>query len=185
VEARQGDGTYLKRPDSRLLPQAVEWGLLLGEHTTFDLIEARSYIEIALARLAAVRRDAAALERIRAQLERMAMAGDDRAVFTTADLEFHLRIADASGNAVLAGALDSIQSLLRVWMGRVSSAAPEMHSSYMEHVPIFEAIERGDPDGAAEGMEVHLGSATAKLAKTLNSSWGLDPSRRPAVVDSA
>ena len=31
LEVRQGDGTYLKRTDSELLPQVIEWGLLLGE----------------------------------------------------------------------------------------------------------------------------------------------------------
>ena len=30
VEVRQGDGTYLRRIESDLLPRVIEWGLLLG-----------------------------------------------------------------------------------------------------------------------------------------------------------
>ena len=56
IEVRHGDGTYLKRPDSPLLPQVVEWGLLLGEQRTIDLIEARQKIEVDIVGLAAQRR---------------------------------------------------------------------------------------------------------------------------------
>ena len=49
VEVRQGDGTYLRRADSALLPEVIEWGLLLGEPRTMDLVEARQEIEIILA----------------------------------------------------------------------------------------------------------------------------------------
>jgi GntR family transcriptional repressor for pyruvate dehydrogenase complex len=52
VDVRQGNGTYLKRTDSPLLPLAIEWGLRLGAKRTTDLVEARHY----LARTSAVNR---------------------------------------------------------------------------------------------------------------------------------
>lgn len=167
LEARQGDGTYLRQTESVILPQAVEWGLLLGEHTTFDLVEARTYIEIALAELAATRRDDADLERMRAELERMAVPNGTPESFVEADLAFHLRIAGASRNMVLFGTLASISSLLRVWISRVIMAASETGPSYKEHVPIYEAIERGDASAAAVAMSAHMKSATARLTQTL------------------
>ena len=72
IEVRHGDGTYLKRPDSPLLPQVVEWGLLLGEQRTIDLVEARQKIEVDIAGLAAQRRtdeDLADLARILGRME--------------------------------------------------------------------------------------------------------------------
>ena len=57
VEVRQGDGTYLRRVESELLPRVIEWGLLLGERRTADLIEARQHLEVVTAQLAAARRD--------------------------------------------------------------------------------------------------------------------------------
>jgi GntR family transcriptional regulator, transcriptional repressor for pyruvate dehydrogenase complex len=168
LETRQGDGTYLRKAESMLLPQAVEWGLLLADHATFDLVEARAYVEIALAELAARRRDDADLGRIRAELERMAADNVTTEEFITADLAFHLRIGQASGNMVLFGTLQSIQSLLRVWIARVVAASDKTRWSYEEHVPIYDAIKRGDPAAAAAAMTVHMRSATDRLTRTLN-----------------
>jgi DNA-binding FadR family transcriptional regulator len=167
LEARQGDGTYLRKPESVLLPQAVEWGLLLGEHTTSDLVEARSYVETATAELAARRRDDSDMAQIQMQLARMAKPNLKPMAFVEADLAFHLRIAEASRNLVLFGTLASIQSLLRVWITRVITAAGDTAPSYQEHIPICEAIERGDPDAAAAAMSTHMKSATARLKRTL------------------
>jgi GntR family transcriptional repressor for pyruvate dehydrogenase complex len=167
LEARQGDGTYLRKPESVLLPQAVEWGLLLGEHTTFDLVEARTYVEIATAELAARRRDDNDLAQIRAELKRMSGPKLKPEEFVEADLAFHLRIAEASRNLVLFGTLASIQSLLRVWISRVITAAGDTGPSYREHIPICDAIVQGDHKAAAAAMSSHMKSATARLTSTL------------------
>ncbi len=167
VEARQGDGTYLRQPESSLLPQAIEWGLLLGEHTTLDLIEARAYIEVALAELAAARRSETELGEMAARLEEMSKETVPGDAFNEADLAFHLAIAEASGNTVLFGTIVNIRSLLRVWITRVSASEPSTHRSYMEHVPVFDAIKAGDPTAAAAAMRLHMESARRRLIETL------------------
>ena len=87
--------------------------------------------------------------------------------FIEADMEFHLRLAEAAGNSVLAGILTNIRSLTRVWISRVTRAADSVAPSYQEHVPIMEALEAQDPAAAAAAMAAHLDSAGAKLARTL------------------
>ncbi len=169
VEARQGDGTYLRQPESSLLPQVVEWGLLLGEHATIDLIEARTYIEVALAELAARRRSDRDLEQMETNLRQMATPKVSAAEFNEADLAFHLAVAQASGNTVLFGAMANIRTLLRVWITRVTAASPSTQRSYEEHVPIFEAIRASDPVAAAGAMHAHMESARARLTETLGS----------------
>ena len=176
VEARQGDGTYLRQQESSLLPQAVEWGLLLGEHTTIDLIEARAFIEVALAELAAHRRSDEDLARLEELLQQMAKAGVSGAEFNEADLAFHLALAQASGNTVLFGTIASIRTLLRVWITRVTAAAPNTQRSFEEHVPIFEAIRAGDPVAAAAAMRAHMELARTRLTQTLEA----ESSRAPA-----
>ena len=82
--------------DSPLLPQVVEWGLLLGEQRTIDLVEARQKIEVDIAGLAAQRRtddDLDDLERILARMEQESRDGAQTAAFVDADVEFHLRLA--------------------------------------------------------------------------------------------
>ncbi len=171
IEIRHGDGTYLKRADSPLLPQVVEWGLLLGERHTNDLIEARQRIEVVVAGLAAERRsesDLAALEACLAQMAVQAEQGNN-AAFVEADVKFHLVLADAAGNSALRDVLASIQSLLRAWIGRVIAEGHEQ-SSYEEHVPIVAAVQARDPAAAADAMNAHMQSAASRLRDTLDRS---------------
>lgn len=166
IDVRQGDGTYLRATESELLPKAVEWGLLLGERRALDLVEARRHIEVALATLAAQRRDEDDLRDMRRLLLRMEQARSDDE-FIDADMEFHLRLAEAARNSVLSGILTNIRSLIQVWITRVTHAADSVAPSYQEHVPIMEAVEAKDAAAAAAAMAAHLDSAGAKLARTL------------------
>ncbi len=169
IEVRHGDGTYLKRPDSPLLPQVVEWGLLLGEKRTIDLVEARQLIEVDIAGLAAQRRSEeglADLTRILSRMEWESRDGTVSAAFVDADVEFHLRLAEAAGNTALRDVLTSIQALLRAWIGRVI-AEGYRDISYAEHVPILEAVHAQDERGARQAMDAHMRSAARRLQATL------------------
>lgn len=170
IEVRHGDGTYLKRPDSPLLPQVVEWGLLLGERRTVDLVEARQKIEVDIAGLAAQRRseeDLADLKRILTRMEQESRHGAETAAFVDADVEFHLRLAEAAGNSALRDVLSSIQALLRAWIGRVI-AEGYRDISFTEHVPIFEAVRVQDARAAEDAMDAHMRSAAGRLQATLD-----------------
>lgn len=168
VDVRQGDGTYLVKPDSGLLPQVLEWGLLLGERRTLELVEARRVIEVDLAGLAALRREPDELDVLRERLSDMRASVDDRAAFVEADVAFHLSVAASARNRVLANMLEGIASLLHVWITRVIEAADSTDPSYQEHLPIFDAIERQDDRGARQAMADHLAKAHARLEETLS-----------------
>ena len=166
IDVRQGDGTYLRATESEFLPKVIEWGLLLGERRAIDLVEARRHIEVALASMAAQRRDDQDLTDLRRLLRQMEEAGSSED-FIVADMEFHLRLAEAARNSVLAGILTNIRSLMHVWIERVTRAAESTDASYSEHVPIMAAIEAQDAAAAAAAMAAHLDSAGAKLTRTL------------------
>lgn len=167
VEVRHGNGIYLKRTESALLPQVVEWGLLLGEKRTLDLIEARRKIEVDIVALAAERRADDDVAELRRALDRMGQAGVTNEAFTDADLAFHLTLARAAGNTALREILSGIQGLLRAWIARVT-AAGSVQVSYREHIPVFEAVTRGDVAAAEAAMEDHMRSATHRLGLALD-----------------
>jgi len=171
VEFRHGGGTYFRGTDSELLPRVIEWGLLLGERHTTDLVEARQYLERITTGLAAERRSDDDLEAIRTALVAMGEATSTEH-FVTADVAFHLAIADASGNVALANMLKSISALLRVWIHRVMDAEESFDTSFHEHEPVFAAIEKRDPAAAGAAMEKHMGKASARLIATLKESGG-------------
>jgi GntR family transcriptional repressor for pyruvate dehydrogenase complex len=144
----------------------IEWGLLLGERRTMDLVEARQEIEIVIAGLAARRRtekDIEDLTRILERMERTTVAS----AFVEADVQFHMRLADASDNLVLRDIHSSVQALLRTWIGRVLAAEGSRVPSYLEHVPILAAVVDGNPEAAQRAMEAHMSSAAGRLRASL------------------
>lgn len=166
VDARQGDGTYLKRTDSPLLPLAIEWGLLLGAKRSQDLVEARAELEILLAGLAAERRDEIALMELRRCVEIMQRTTDNDE-FVRADVDFHLGIARSTGNQSLFQIMKSIRSLMQVWIQRVAYAPGTRPATWAEHSAVLEAIERGEAAAARRAMVGHMEGAADRLQVTL------------------
>jgi GntR family transcriptional repressor for pyruvate dehydrogenase complex len=167
LDVRQGDGTYLSRSGSDLLPRVIEWGLLLKVSSVMDLLEARAEIEITAAGLAATRAGEDEVAAVRQRLEAMRAAGDDVDAYVEADIAFHLEIARASGNEVFANLVTSLRSLLRVWAARVLSHAGETGSSLAMHEPIVKAIAAGNPEKARKAMKAHMDRADRRLRQAL------------------
>lgn len=173
LEVRQGDGTYLKRPDSELLPRVIEWGLLLGEQRVVDLVEARQIIEVATCRLAAERRDADDISALQQRLGEMKAAAEASA-FVEADVAFHLRVAEAARNTALRSVLVSLQSLLRVWIQRAVDVEHGFEIPITEHELVLRAIEDGNPDAATVAMTTHMSNAAKRLAESISESAAAD-----------
>jgi GntR family transcriptional repressor for pyruvate dehydrogenase complex len=126
-------------------------------------------LEGIVARLAAERRDGAAVAALGELLGKMEHAGSDTTAFVEADASFHLRIAEASGNGILMDLLKNVQSLSREWIRRVVESS-DRQQSYLEHVPIFQAIAAGDSEAASVAMAAHMASASSRLRVTLQTS---------------
>jgi len=171
VEVRQGAGTYVKEPDSQILPQIIEWGMLLGERKVMDLVEARSYIETDVAALAAERRTKDDLRKIEQHLNAMAKA-TTTSEFVDSDIAFHLALADAAQNSVFSDILSSVQSLLRVWITRVIDSAGTPDDAHQEHLAVFGAVSVGDAKGARAAMQRHMDNAASALRATLEEGEG-------------
>jgi GntR family transcriptional repressor for pyruvate dehydrogenase complex len=168
IEVRQGDGTYLSQPDTGFLARAIEWGLLLGAHEARELVEARCHIEVILARLAAERRTEEDVEALRTLLAEMHSSQEDRDRFVTADMAFHARMSDASGNGTLQRMMAGITMLLQVWIHRVMSQADSYLPTLQEHGRLFKAIEAGDPEEAGAAAQAHMDRARARLEASLH-----------------
>ncbi len=174
VDVRQGDGTYLRTTESEFLPQSVEWGLMLGQKRTRDLVEARRHLEEVLAGLAASRRTEEDLEALRGLLAEMRAAAEDPDAFVAADVAFHLRVTRAAGNETLGGVIGGIRSLLQAWISRVMHSADSYAPSVAEHAAILAALEAGDVDGARAAMHAHMDGAYRRLEAALGSEDAAD-----------
>lgn len=166
VDVRQGNGTFFHGTDSALLPRVVEWGLLLGQRSVIDLVEARRPVEVALASLAAQRRTDEQLQRLQSHLGAMKDA-DAVETFTQADTAFHLCLAESASSAVLSSILNSVRELLSTWIRTVVSDLPRTGPLYREHLKIFKAVQDRDAERAAVAMEVHMESVSKRLLHVL------------------
>lgn len=168
IEIRPGDGTYLSATPNSILPQVVSWGVLLGSRQADELIEARYFIEVALARLAASRRSESDLEELDRLILRMEQAQSSQA-FADADNAFHMVVARAAENPALSSILVSIKSLLAVWVIRVVEGAHGSDDLIEQHRRVRDALRASDADAAAATMGAHIREVTELLRTTLRS----------------
>jgi GntR family transcriptional repressor for pyruvate dehydrogenase complex len=172
VDVRPGSGTYLRGSVSELLPQTLNWGLMLAAPRTKELIALRGELEVFAARLAATAMSDAQLRDLGHQVDAMRANVDDRTRFIEADLKFHLQIAQAASNQVLLGLLQSIRSLLRVWVERGLAHDDEAQRALDEHTRVYEAMITRDPEAVEAAMREHMMTAGARLERTLSQATG-------------
>ncbi|MBP1233925.1 GntR family transcriptional repressor for pyruvate dehydrogenase complex [Arthrobacter sp. PvP102] len=163
VIVRPGSGTYLRDGVSELLPRTLSWGLMLGEPRTRELVELRSGLEVQAVQLAAMRITEAALARMRANLDSMEKNLGNLAAFVEADAAFHKEIAASSGNQVLQELLQSIRSLLRIWVDRALTDEGHAAAALAEHRAIFTALESHDATAVTDAMASHMDTASRRL----------------------
>ncbi|MGI8459349.1 MAG: FadR/GntR family transcriptional regulator [Propionibacteriaceae bacterium] len=163
VDVRPGSGTYLRGGTSELLPQTLSWGMLLGQPKTRELVEVRHGLEVQVARLAASAITDEQLAELSAQLTIMRVSGSDFEAFVAADMIFHQVLTAGAANGLLEQILQSVRSLLRVWVERALNDAEHARVTCREHAAIVAALRHRDPEAAAVAMSEHMDSAGARL----------------------
>lgn len=124
-----------------------------------ELLEARTMLEVPLARLAAVRADPAAIAEMRAAIDE-SDATDDLEVRLASKQRFHRAIAAAAGNAIVeavtAWAVEVLQPRLRELIHPVCDDGVLLDQQRV----ILAAIEARDPAAAEQAMRDHFGHLT-------------------------
>ncbi|WKX69453.1 FadR/GntR family transcriptional regulator [Streptomyces sp. XD-27] len=168
LDVRQGDGTYVTSLDPELLLQ--ELGFIVDFHqddTALEFLAVRRVLEPAATALACARITDAELDELSAQLDALGPRPSVRQL-VACDVEFHHRIARASGNGVLCSLLDGLSgptSRTRVWrtLTRNGAAARTLY----EHRAILAALRDRDAEAARSWATVHVASAEHWLRAAL------------------
>ncbi|KJL22985.1 HTH-type transcriptional regulator LutR [Microbacterium oxydans] len=154
IVARQNVGTRVLGPASwhALDVDILRWRLAsAGKRSARrDLLELRSAVEPAAARLAANRTNPASAEKLLAAAEGMrhALDADDVGAFTAADVDFHTNLFDATGNPLIAALLSLVRAALDDRIATVedhgiSAQAVELHQALAEAVAAGDANRAG------------------------------------------
>jgi len=166
VSSRRGSGTYIQRKPSKSVVGLTATTNFAEVLQGFDL---RITLEGLSARLAAMHRSDAQMQRIRDAAQAVADAfASGHARDASADYTFHREIAIAGGNALLVEVLDGIaerlKSGMRVTWSLTREASEERRRRVLdEHQRIVHALMAGDADAADIAMRYHVHQARSRL----------------------
>lgn len=168
LDVRQGDGTYATSLAPSLLLEALSFIVdFHRDESVLEFLEVRRILEPAATALAALRMPEADKAAIGKILDAVTVDSPVEE-FVATDLEFHKKIAQGSGNAVLASLVENMSApttRARVWRGMTE--ARSLERSMNEHRSIHKAIMDGDADLARSWAAVHIAGIEAWLHTAL------------------
>lgn len=168
LEARAGEGSFVREATSELLSGAFRWGLLLGERNLDDLVDVRVLVEVECTRRAARRHSRELTEELFESIREMQVRQADDNAFKESDTKFHLTISRAAQNPIFENIGSTIQSMCRIWYPKTYYIPETKGWTVAEHTAIVDAIAAGKETEAAEAMRVHLVNAGNRLRLVLS-----------------
>ena len=156
LNARVGDGTSVAADGETFLRRIVEWRLITERHDVENLMEVRIALEGVSAANAALRAGEGDIRKFQDLLAKMKLAAKDARKFAVLDVEFHVAVAKASGNALVFDLVSMIRNHLVRVLPKVLQLPNAMPLSTREHAAIVAAIGRRDAEAARAAMHAHL-----------------------------
>jgi DNA-binding FadR family transcriptional regulator len=161
VVRKVGSGTFVHRPTGRFS------GDIANVTSPLELMEVREAIEPHLAKMAVVHASANDLDLLEDTLLDLEACNGDRAAFSSADERFHLALAEATGNPLMAWIYGQINDVRchdqwNTMKGKVLSK--EAIAVYnRQHRRLVESIRRRDAEAAVAVVTEHLQKAREDL----------------------
>ena len=156
IRSSVGRGLFVAERSSDAVAASLDTVLHLGEGTVGDVLEMRHVLGTAAARLAAVRATDADRAELLALLDELERDWRVPSVMRRTGGAFHLVLARAAHNPLLAALSDPVLAL----MDRIRTDVPipggPTARGARDHRRIYDAIEARDADAAAAAMEEHL-----------------------------
>lgn len=161
LESRQGAGVFVaSQPGAAAFKLVENRAVVVAPRELRDIFELRAIVEVSAAELAAQRRTAADLARMRSALAEMDRAIAEERDGSAADAAFHTAIATATRNASLARFITFLghsfaDSRKPSWTA-AGRAAGKAQAAQAEHVEILDAVIARAPARAAAAARRHL-----------------------------
>jgi len=165
IVSRQGSGSYVKRQPDMAVLQFAQVSSLADVQRCFEF---RAGHEAAAAALAAERWQEEDLQRMQEALEHLEQCVKSGTVGIEEDRRFHEAVAQATRNQYYISIQASLASHIATGMNITRQLSllrtPErLRAVQMEHVGIFEAIRRREPDEARLAMQRHILNARQRM----------------------
>lgn len=173
VVSRQGSGLYVL--DAGMAPLHFDTRHAGSQAAVVQMVEVRRALEAEVAGLAAERRDAAGMARIRRAIDTLAAAVAAGSDGVAEDLAFHRSIADAADNPFLIDTLNYLRQYLK-GATRVTRANEARRLDFAaevaaEHRDIVDAIDAGDAALARLAAASHMNNAIRRIRAADPAFW--------------
>ena len=164
IDIRPGQGTYISNNVANFFVIPLSWSLFLNRNQVESIIEVRNVLEVKAAYLAAKNKNSEDLNKLHeiSHIIHNAYIAKDYKTFLEADLEFHICIAECSGNQVIYSMIQTISNLMRHVSGTGMVGDVQLQEIYDEHQKIYGLILASDAKGAAGAMEEHLSQSLGR-----------------------
>ncbi len=168
---RQGGGTYVA--DHSKKPEVVKdlsLQLASKQINPAHIAEVRLLLEPEIARLCAINADEETCRRIGSLLDRRRLAEGRGAAYDEMNGEFHMAIAEGSGNPVYVVVMNEINELMKNNMWRFgkqrSNSRLEVLNLHLDqHEALYGAIAAHDSELARDIMQQHIGCIESEMNK--------------------
>jgi GntR family transcriptional regulator, transcriptional repressor for pyruvate dehydrogenase complex len=164
IKAGPGGGPVVLQPDHGPLADTLSVALQATESTVGELVKARSFLEAALARLAATAADEQDVATLRVSVVDLRARLDDEEAFLRENLCFHAACAAAAHNHILALFHASLEQISDGHVLGVTYDLRDRRIIVKAHERIAEAIAARDPLAAGEAMSAHMRAFEAHVA---------------------
>jgi GntR family transcriptional regulator, transcriptional repressor for pyruvate dehydrogenase complex len=158
IEVFVGRGTFVTNLSPDRVVESMTLLLRNEPHGIAHIQEARDFLEVPTARLAAERRTEAQLARLRALAAELEEERGLSARLVDGDTEFHVELARATGNPVVVLLTQTIMGMLRnerLYREDLDLSIA-MPAAFARHREIIDAIANHDADRAEHAMVEHL-----------------------------
>lgn len=159
IEARNGEGSYISKPDTHTISNAVNRLIQMDNINNEDIHGIRIILETAAVRLATIHAAQEDIEHLEETVKQMSVHPLPAEKRIKIDSEFHKTIAHASGNKLLETFVEVMTSLLREYMIKGFPGPSSIKNVINYHKKIIEAIKNRNPEDAEEAIRNHLTSA--------------------------
>jgi GntR family transcriptional repressor for pyruvate dehydrogenase complex len=169
LTVRPGHGTHVAPSAGESFSKPLRWGMFMSwREKLHEFIEARITIEQTLVGMAVERATEAEIEEIKRSHNLLKVSKLTKRKAIEADLVFHMSIAKASHNSVLARFLEELRQPVKNWMEQKASLYGEKnYNVFEEHDAIVNAIEAHNPENARKAIREHLELAGERLTALL------------------
>jgi GntR family transcriptional regulator, transcriptional repressor for pyruvate dehydrogenase complex len=168
LDVRRGDGTYVTSLEPKLLLSGLSFVIdLMEDRTLVEIFEVRKLLEPAATALAAQRITDQQISELHDSLTSMREAHDPEELVVR-DIDFHARIAEATGNASLCSILDALSTRAvraRIWR---ASMVGMKSMTLSQHGLILDALADRDPSLARSAATIHVSESERWLREYLS-----------------